>query len=248
MGLFRTAQESAAARIYDLSDPASVNLVGYSGRGKDDELEPGSGLLVDAVKNRWPTVCADDALDEIGRTLDLERYFDETDATYRERLEGAFDAWAWAGTAKGIEDQLVALMHGLDAAAADATVWEDWEGVFSPWTGGWYSRFLVTLRWSPWSTLVLDGDTSILDACTLGSTATEAEILTVKRVILKWKDAHSLPVRVVVILGPCDLLDVDATLGLSMLCGAEQWITWPMMLLLGDAAYVGMTLGSYVLG
>jgi len=243
-GIFQEAQERAAASIYDTSDPVTVNLLGYSGRGKDDELQPGTGLLVDAIKNRYSTIGADDALDLQGKTRDIERFPGETDAAYRARLQDPFETHIWDGTAKGIQDMLTAYLTGLGAVLPVVTVLEEWRDAFSD-GASWYSRFVVVIQGGPW----ISGDaaalgTMVLGEGTLGSTATADEVSTVKRIVRKIKDAHSLPIEIRVLSlaeAPFgDALGIDFVLGSSVLAPSEDQINWTMIQQLG----VNFVLGS----
>jgi hypothetical protein len=249
MGLIQDASSEQARRIYDLSNPADVALIGYFGAGLDSETEPGTGLLVQAVKERWPNTCSDDALDSVGGTMQILRFPGESHDAYRGRLKVAFDTHSWGGTAVGIADySLEPYCVALGATAPVVTVLEDWQGPFAPWTGGWYSRFLVVIQGSPWTGLALDSADAVLDDCTLGSTASVAEIAQVKRQILRIKDAHGLPVKVRAVLDGGPLLDIDAILDSSTLSDTGGAVDWPLVLLLdGGAALDGMPLGTYIL-
>lgn len=249
MGLLQRASEEAARRVYDLSAEKDITLIGYPDRGRDAELEPGTGLLCQAVKERFPTTCSDDALDLVGSNMQIERFPGESDDAYRARASNAFEAHSWSGTAVGIATySLEPYCAALGATDPTVTVLEDWQGAFAPWTGGWYSRFLVVIQNSPWTGLELDSAEAVLDDCTLGSTASVDEIRQVKRQILKLKDAHGLPVTVRAILDGGPVLDVDAILDTSTLSDTGGAVDWPMVLLLdGGAILDGMPLGTYMI-
>lgn len=247
MGLLQRADEEAARRVYDLSGEDEITFIGYAARGRDLELEPGTGLLCQAVKERFPTTCSDDALDHVGDTMQVPRFPGETDDAVRARQSNAFEIHSWSGTAKGISDySLEPYCAALGATAPAVTIFEDWQGPF-PWTGGWYSRFLVVIQGSPWDGLALDSADAVLDACTLGSTASLAEIRQVKRQILQIKDAHSLPATVRAILDGGPVLDVDAILDSSTLSDEGGVVDWPLVALLDGAVQFGMPLDSYYL-
>lgn len=64
-----------------------------------DEVE---ARFKEAVKTRLPGVCPVDALERIGGERGIDRAPLETDASYRQRVLNAWDAWQWGGTAKGV--------------------------------------------------------------------------------------------------------------------------------------------------
>lgn len=62
--------------------------------------------LIFSIKQRFPSTCADDALDTAGTTFSIERFEGEPFAVYRARLLVAWDTWEKAGTRPGIIDAL----------------------------------------------------------------------------------------------------------------------------------------------
>lgn len=238
MGLIQDASSEQARRIYDLSNPADVALIGYFGAGLDSETEPGTGLLVQAVKERWPNTCSDDALDSVGGTMQIPRFPGESDDAYRGRLKVAFETHSWGGTAKGIEDSIEAYCAALGATAPVVTVLEDWQGAFPSTWGSWYSRFAVVVQGGTWTGGTLGG-TWVLGTTALGSTATAAEITQVKLQVRRIKDAHSASVVVRVAVDDVDLLGIDWTLGTSALADESAVTEWVMLPLFG----VDWTLG-----
>ena len=217
---------------------------GALGGAKQDALDE----LKAAVKARVPL---DDSADDdlrlrkLGETFALERYPGESGAQFVSRLQRAFPAHELAGTARAIVEQLRAFSGG-----ADVRVIEDWE-----WHGAegeWYSRFWVVLGPDlgrlPWQPLRLG--TAVLGAQTLGSTATRDEIVSVVRIVKKWRDVGALLVGVIVAwpnaptlglgLGPFVL---GGGLGLS---GAGDALMWRVTPTLGDDN--GLVLGASTLG
>jgi hypothetical protein len=214
MGLLQRADEEAARRVHDLSGEDDITLIGYAARGRDLELEPGTGLLCQAVKERFPTTCSDDALDHVGDTMQIERYPGETDDTYRARLSGAFDAHSWAGTAKGIEDQLTAALTAMGAAAPVVTVLEQWQGAYAG--ADWYSLISVVIQEGPWVRVHAGEDFIAGASLAGGSNATLEEIALIKRIVRKWKDCGAYPARVKVRhLAPCAGIDFIAGTSLA---------------------------------
>lgn len=239
MGLLQRADEEAARRVHDLSGEDEIAFIGYAARGRDLELEPGTGLLCQAVKERFPTTCSDDALDHVGDTMQLERYPGETNDTYRARLSEAFDAHSWAGTAKGIQDQLTAALTGLGATSPVVTVIENWNGAYAD-GGDWYSRIAVVIQCGGVWTESSLGGTWVLGTTVLGSTATALEVAAMKRIVRKWKDCGAYPGVLRVLLDETvDLLGIDWTLGTSAL-GADSTVTeWVMGPLFGSTWFLG---------
>jgi hypothetical protein len=76
----------------------------------------------------------DDALGEIGRTRDIERYTNDSPATYRGRLARAFEIHAEDGTRQAVEKALA------EFGFPSARVYEDWQWHRPPqpwWSQGW---------------------------------------------------------------------------------------------------------------
>jgi hypothetical protein len=162
-----------------------IGVATAQGAQQDLELR----LEIAGTKQRWPTTCDDEALDDVGVRVQIERYPGESNDVYRARLLEAFPTWNEAGTPQAIIDQLHAC--GIE----DVTVVRDYDGVFAP--GRWFSRFWVILGPKmPWSPLRC-GAFTCGDGSTCGSTATLDQIRLVKRVILKWKGDRGYPVKVI---------------------------------------------------
>lgn len=134
-------------------------------------------------------------LQRIGETRDIERYAGETDAGYCERLAGAFPTWSKAGTPNAIIEQLNAF--GLP----DVLVFEEYAyGITSASEYGW--RFVVVVGPSFGS---LGWTAPTLGSCTLGEDTlgitglAPLQLDAIKRIILKWKQVFSFPLRVLFI-------------------------------------------------
>lgn len=236
--------EPSALRI-PLRGEFGQQLAAAAGKMRDEEI----ALCRWALLSRLPSRCPDDALDAVGRMLKIERYPGETNASYRGRLVAAWPTWETAGSDEGIEEQIKAF------GIPDARVYADFEGQFGPGPqGSWYTRFWVVLGPDFSSTgigpMLLGSWT--LGTGTLGSTAAKAQIRALKRLILKWKSSHGLPVRIILLFGDGPVLGVGfgstkpLKLGQFTLGGASK-ISWPMARTLGDTL---PTLGSpgFVLG
>lgn len=71
-------------------------------RGTGDVLDSILQRVKDGVKARFPSVAPRDALTMQGGERGIPRAPTDTDAVYASKLIGAWDAWIWAGTAKGV--------------------------------------------------------------------------------------------------------------------------------------------------
>lgn len=210
------------------------------GRGQDNEM----ALLRVAALARLPVYCPDDALDGVGQWMLIPRLDGEPNGTitsgYRGRLCAAWAIWKKAGTPQSVIDSLVA--YGIK----DVAVYLDYTGVWMP--GEWYSRFWVVLGpVMPWEPMVL-GTWVIGDGGTLGSSATLAEVKSVKRQILQWKDVRGYPVSVVL-----NFLDIqppvgfDETIGATILGGGPLFTRWEIGKIYGLDTFMPYTMGGYSL-
>ena len=105
------------------------------------------GLLADAFSEglfqavKIPLIAAstspNDALELAGKARNLERYPGESHEKYRARLLNAWHIWQYAGTFRGIEEQLYALGYGAYVLSVPRT-WEHW------------SKFYVVIYDHPW--------------------------------------------------------------------------------------------------
>lgn len=83
---------------------------------------------------RWTRYSNDDALGEIGKTRDIERYYNDSPTQYRGRLARAFPIHETDGTDYAVELALD------EFGFPDAVVYEDWEWHRPPqpwWSQGW---------------------------------------------------------------------------------------------------------------
>ncbi len=220
------------------------------GAGEDAALD----LFRDAALARFPGRCPVDALGVVGEAYALERYPSHTDATYRAALKIAWPTRKKQGSAVAIEDQIRAF------GIPDVRVYSAYEGTFGPDPLADYAEFWVFLGPDLGS---LGIDLLVLGAfvlgvpVTLGTTATRLHIVSLKRLILKWKAAHSYPVKLVLLFGSGPLLGVGIaggatplTLGSFTLGGAEA-VSWPMGRTMNDTLPTlgssGFILGGYVI-
>lgn len=117
----------------------------------------------------------DDALESIGWERSIERGPTETSDQYRARLHGAWEAWEWGGTRTGIQSQLEA--YGLEPVIIEA---REFDASDPNW-----SRF--------WVVLPIGGHS-------YSGTVSASEQETLRRIIRKWKDAHTVCAEIVVMM------------------------------------------------
>lgn len=210
-----------------------------------------------AQRQRFPTHCADDALDVVGAGFLIERFPNETFETYRARLLVAWDTWEEAGTRQAILDSLHA--YGI----TDVEVYES-SGDGSPSDpvppatpivpgitptarfapGSWYSRFLVVLGPNqPWTPMRMS---FVLGAPgTLGSSASHDEVVAVKRQALKWKSPHGYPAWVQLYFGTPAVLGLTTIAPFAADPGGAS-VRWFIGKLFGDTlGNMGFVMGDY---
>jgi hypothetical protein len=218
-------------------------IVRVLGRAQDVE----QAKLTDAVLIRYPLRTPIDALDHLGASSNIERFTGEPNGTpvpptnYHGRLVGRWDTWIKAGSAQGIIDSLN--YYGI----ADVTVAQDWQTGIVP--GAWYSRFDVILGPTlPYTPMIL-GVWVLGESGTLGSSATVLEVKAIKRQILKWKSAHSYPVRIILDFGAVAASSVDAVVYAASGFGpdAGDMAVWHLGKLFGEDTSMPFTLGGYIL-
>ena len=236
-----------AARLGELPP----NLNGVQGRGVVATLGRAQDVeqakLTEAVLIRYPIRTPDDALQFLGESSDIERLPGEPDGTvnpptgYHGRLIGRWETWKKAGSAQGIIASLT--FYGVP----DVTIAQDWQTGIVP--GAWYSRFDVILGPAmPWVPMIL-GTWVLGETGTLGSSATVLEVLAVKRQILKWKAAHSYPVRIILDFGAVAASSVDAVVYAASGFGppAGDMAVWHIGKLFGVDTSMPFKLGGYSL-
>ncbi len=182
-------------------------------------------LAKSTAKARFPRLAPVDGLDILGEAYALERYPEEQDATYRSRLAVAFPTWRKAGSPEAIEDQFRA--YGI----IDVRVWEDHEITLGP--GSWYSRFIVTIGpdFGVLSALTptLEG-TAIQGFPTLqgASGVSIAQIQLLKKIILKFKSAHSYPLGIVLLFDSSPFAGAGPIAGSYVNANGDYLIDWPL--------------------
>lgn len=143
------------------------------------------------VKARFPLEAAPDALTAIGGERELPRGPTDTDATYAQRLVGAWETWSWAGTPTGVLNALwdagytnVVLLTQRRTHTFDA------------------GRNLITTTLTPargfglgpsfWNTFLVWFPTPFIAAWSGGVPASgSAEADFVRSLVNRWKPAHA---------------------------------------------------------
>lgn len=180
-----------------LSDPVGVGWESSMGLAKNAVAQ----AATDAVTARFfgnASLSPADALAAAGRDRKLPQLTGETTDAYRARVVSVWSAYQWAGTAKGILDQLavagysnVKIVENADytGPGADASKWwRFWVKIYQPhdlgdgstgrrWGDGW--RWGDGTRWS-------------------GMPKDRVDLI--KAIIRKWKPPHAQCVKVIVVL------------------------------------------------
>jgi len=153
-----------------------------------------------AVKARMPLICPADAVPYIARERNFDRVPRETIEQFRIRLQDAWAAWRYAGTDKGIVDQLA--LTGLSANVVRNNQW-----VYDSNSGNvayYWARFWVLIDtptgWSAddvWGTSGTWGDGGLWG---LSGTMTVEDIQYVNKTIKKWKHAPTQCISAIVLL------------------------------------------------
>jgi hypothetical protein len=149
---------------------------------------------LEAVKARFLRHAPADALPYAGTDRQIERAPSESEVTYRARLLGAFETWRLAGTNKGITTALAVIgypkarvFENHDWFPSDPRWWRFWIVIdpphgFSAWKLGDGTKLGMKLLG-----LSTDGDT-------------KAALDLLRRVIRKWKAAHTTCERIIIVL------------------------------------------------
>lgn len=193
-----------------------IDLAARVGRAQGKCLDREHLLHAEAITVNLAVYCPDDALDDVGRMLKIERYFGEPDATYRERLKAGWDTWELAGLPEAIVRSLNA--YGI----IDVTIyrWDEW-----PTPDDWFSKFYVVLGPSMPYEAQIWGTFSWGDPSTWGSTATVNDVRAIWKQIIKWKAPHGVPVAIILNFGDGFVWGVDVW-------GNNVWggtaVVWPL--------------------
>ncbi len=168
-----------------------------------------------------PADCPGDALDYVGADSDIERNPSEGGPAYRVRLVNRFlthERGARAGVdgyESGVALSLVDLGHE-DVRALDlGHGWVFDENVSNPW------RFWIVIDQAhPWNELIA-GDDVIAGDLTAGITMPYSILRQIRRLIRKWKSAHAIGVRIIVIFSGI-IAGEDTFASDTTICGCES--------------------------
>lgn len=172
----------------------------------------------------YPSLAPNDALDLVGRNLNIERLIDEADGPYRDRLRTPFTTWEESGRAVGIVNQLETFgindVEVYDIAAG----WDPGDGNTS---AAW--RFWVVITGQPgWSLLEAAEDVIASDDIVAGVDGmTQTDYRNLRRIVHKWRAAHAAPIDFYIIF--------SGTLGTTSTAAAEA------MVAAGDAVDLPIT-------
>lgn len=151
-----------------------------------------------ATQVRTPDRAPYDALPHIGRNVQIERYAQDTDATYRARQRLAFPSWQQAGTRQAVLAQLAAL--GL----SDAQLFEDHEWQREPQP--YWSQFWLLF---PEGTHAVGGSWTYGGGNTYGTGLvygvtgiTQLEVAALRALVCKWKRAALICREMIFATGP----------------------------------------------
>lgn len=183
------------------------------------------------VRQRYPSEASPEALGYIGNDRNLERGPAQTDPGYAAQLRKAFDTWRVAGNASTILRQLAAYFTGLATpplrAVSDSAVWHEYVyatdtatktivGTNWTWdaftgTRWWRGWIIIDSSSAPWTIDEWDNNSFWGDGGTWGTNATFEEVVSVLRVVNKWKPAHVHNVYVIVTFDASLLERTDAS-------------------------------------
>lgn len=167
-------------------------------------------MAKEAIKARFPSLAAYDALEAQAADRATERYPTETEAAFRIRLGETFDRYQWLGTPSGVSDA-VAAVPGVGAVG----YFEAWQ-----WDAGvdgeeWnWARFWVVLDVEWDEAAVFDEDDSetfdSTDTTLLFDLRAEQEWLAfLRRQVRRWKAAHAKCEAVLIAIGGALVFDAN---------------------------------------
>lgn len=143
-----------------------------------------------AIRARAASVAPIDAYPRIGANTNIERFANDTDATYKDRLGKAFSIWQQAGTKQGLVRALAAFGFPGAIVVED----KDWDRPPKPY----WSQFWVVL---PLGTHSVTTSTAVYgDGHTYGQTdflygvqgITTVQVDGLRRLVRKWKASRSI--------------------------------------------------------
>lgn len=183
-------------------------------------LDAMSDRVREGVRARMPGVGTPDALPFIGNDRQIDRGPSESATGYAARLTRAFDSWRVAGNARELLAQTRAyflpspppirivndrsVWHSIDPTTGEVTrsiasppnwTWDDDASSATPTPASprwWRAWLVIDSSAGPWRQWFY-GEPGVTfgSGLTWGSTATEEEVQSIRRVVAKWKPAHA---------------------------------------------------------
>lgn len=164
-------------------------------------------LAKEAVRARFVDDAPSDALDRLGTDRGLDRALDdETDASWRERIRGAWESWSWLGTRYGIGQAVGLLGYGYPSVYSHAEMPSDSDAT------RWARVTLIFRGLGAWDgSATWDGDAT-WDECRAadGAETADPDVIRpqLRRVVRQWINARDVCDRVLVTFGGL-LWDLD---------------------------------------
>lgn len=172
------------------------------GAAFQDALGSVQDELIEAAKTAalvgHPEHAPADALGLIGDERQVERGPDDSDESYRERLRIAYETWRWAGTRRGL---LTALNESAGLSTVDVITNRDWQPAPPDGDTAKWARFhLVIAQPHVFDDDGLWADDSYWfdDDGLWGTTASEADVARIHRLISAWKPGNARCLGIVV--------------------------------------------------
>lgn len=200
----------------------------------DEQTEIIDTKAKDAIKVSFVREAPSDALDHHGWSRSFERFPGEGDSAYRARLLRAFDWWSSAGTANApLPNGGVGGLVGIITAYLGGAAVVEVHPYNEPWRGpghvlGWWSHFWVVLKDTGFTAREYGSPTPTWgDGGTWGSSATEAQASTVKRLVQLFKGAHEVCPAVLVVLAG-KTYGSPPTWGTGTFDSSAASVAWPI--------------------
>lgn len=184
-----------------LDGPDGRAWQGVFGRAMDEELD----RLYQAKRVRYPNHCPTDALFYLAAERGLERVPQESEAQHRARLRDAWGIWQRSGS-QAIHVESLGWTGLLNVHVYRRHEWSTPQDVGSvnvkAFARSVWSQFDVLVnRPHPWKPVYWGDGHTWGQGWTWGSTATEAEIALLKRLIRQHKAAHDTGTYLILNLG-----------------------------------------------
>jgi hypothetical protein len=189
-------------------------------------------LAKQAVKARFVGIAPADALPLVGLERQIERGPGESDASYRARLLAAPDAWAWAGTTKGLLEYALAPAGFTNARVIINADWAAAGGVPPDGNAAFWSRFWVVISaphpWTrrTWNSGWLYGTPA---GQTWDSDATASDVARVERLVKRWAPGHATAMGAFIVFGSSlvpDTVPATAWNEASLTFGGSPCMFW----------------------